>query len=1792
MGGVSLQAQAQAQTPSDTGAVTQLLGKAHALEVRGRIDMAKQTWQQVLIADPNNTEALAGLARAAKLEGHDQEAQEYLDRLRAINPNDPAIQRVQEMTRQQDTNVQLVQAGKLAQAGQYARAMVLLRQVYGDTPPPGDAAIGYYQTEAATEDGRPHAIAGLRSLVDKYPQDSRYQIALGKILTYNPRTRAEGRKLLEKHPADPDAQEALRQSLVWDAQNPATSADIRAYLQHHRDTQLASALAHVQSEQAAGRKRGPALTPEERAAQAAYAARSSEVQAAYNALNAHHIDDAETRFKAVLTKNPQDSQVLAGMGYVRMNQSNFGGAISYLEQSQQSGSHDPAVEKALRDSRFYYTMQQATTALNENDLVTAQNQFQAALTMRHDDAQALLGLGGTLLKAQQPEPAMQVFLTYVKVKPSDKAAWRGLFMAEYGAGRYPQALATDKRVPSAIHAQLMRDPDYLRTLASTYLALGRDADAQRVLRSALDLPFPEGGAGVKADMQLQFAALLSTAGHHEQAIGLYRQVLASDSTNSNAWIGLIQNLHQIGRDQDAYETLRAMNPDSYNKAMQEAGFETTVAAIYETAGQDEMARDILVKFLAQQQSQGSKPFVPAQIQLAGIYMRHDDEAQAYPLYQQILQQNPQSLDAWRGLLGALHSTGHDQEALAELQQMPPEIRRQLEADPAYLTTVGSIYAGLGQPQEAGMFLARARQHYVAQHVTPPADIDIQTGWLLYNSHNDAGLYQQLLYLGSRPDLTDGQRRTVQTIWANFAVRRADAAQQAGNPRRALAILNAAAKSFPNNPAVIKALATGYASNGLSKQAVAIYKAQDLQTASADDYRAAIGAALSANDLTDAETWLRFALHQYPRDPQLLTMAAKFEEARGDPNRAAEYYRASLAVLPPPDPGAELSSALSAPAPIKPAPRVIVNPEDQSLTTLLAPGADRPAWTGGTGMGMQMQPVETRPYLPSYGASSGMAPVMVGGAMQRNSMQIGPMQTGSMSGNSMPSSGAMSGMSGSGQYGAGQMMTPGTSDPATTSYPAAANGLTPYPLMPDPGVTPPKSSTPANTKLKDYVPPQASLVPPADEAGTLHLHPDAAMERVYGPYVSYVPHAGAGMEAPTAPKILRADLASAAVPQAGWQTVAGWSADNTSVRLTTAAFHQAAQEPQPTYGAQTAQTLLDGTPIVPYASTAKPPHNRSPNASARARAEERAARVRAGEIRANQIRTNQDTAPSQTYTGVSHPPQENIDATLSVAQYNPAAQQGSTVQAAQAPGESSSQTGDCTQGCTYGQQYPQPRTTTTRVAPNHRRARTSQRSETTEPTPAPQQTISYPGVAAPVENLGYPAVGQPYPLGTAPTDQQLIQQNVPPLRGYFDPRVDETAPLTERQQAELNLATIEGAYSNWLGGSVIGRYRSGTPGIDRLTALEIPFEASLVVNKAFRLTVVPKAVFLNSGQLDTQGGTLSATTPLLGSFYGTAVNNPAQQFASGVGGEVQLTTSTFAVAVGVTPYEFLVTNVIGRGQWRPGGGHFTLFGGRDPVKETQLSYAGLRDPGTATTTYGGNVWGGVVQTGGGVRFDSGNEKAGLYVIGEGFDLTGYHVLDNRRYDGTMGAYFLVKSWPQYGTLNIGGTLFGEHFDHNERAETYGLGGYFSPEAYFLAAVPVTFNGHYGSDVHYTINGAVGLQTFQEDDDEYFPLDTGLQQGLNAACTAAASSQGTLINRSCGVQPLNSNTGLNFSIDSEVSYRVNDHWYVGGFISANNTNNYDTVSGGFFARYLFKPQYSTAAYPTGLFPVEGFRPLRVP
>src|SRR5437879_10937276 len=84
-------------TAQNQSGVEVLLGKARSLESRGRMDLAAQNWKQVLLVNPNQTEALAGLARFAKQNGEADEERSYLDRLRKVNPKDPEIAAIEKM---------------------------------------------------------------------------------------------------------------------------------------------------------------------------------------------------------------------------------------------------------------------------------------------------------------------------------------------------------------------------------------------------------------------------------------------------------------------------------------------------------------------------------------------------------------------------------------------------------------------------------------------------------------------------------------------------------------------------------------------------------------------------------------------------------------------------------------------------------------------------------------------------------------------------------------------------------------------------------------------------------------------------------------------------------------------------------------------------------------------------------------------------------------------------------------------------------------------------------------------------------------------------------------------------------------------------------------------------------------------------------------------------------------------------------------------------------------------------------------------------------------------------------------------------------------------------------------------------------------------------------------------------------------------------------------------------------------------------------------------------------------
>jgi len=382
------------------------------------------------------------------------------------------------------------------------------------------------------------------------------------------------------------------------------------------------------------------------------------------------------------------------------------------------------------------------------------------------------------------------------------------------------------------------------------------------------------------------------------------------------------------------------------------------------------------------------------------------------------------------------------------------------------------------------------------------------------------------------------------------------------------------------------------------------------------------------------------------------------------------------------------------------------------------------------------------------------------------------------------------------------------------------------------------------------------------------------------------------------------------------------------------------------------------------------------------------------------------------------------------------------------------------------------------------------------------------------------------------------------------------------QSEIDAMSAQFSPYVGLGGFVSGR--SGQSGFDHLIDLESDVEASTTLGNEVRLTAIARPVVLDAGAPASNATLQLGTLPLKSSF--TALG------ASGLGGEVQVATQNFDARLGVTPQGFLVSNFLGGIDFRPAGGPVQISLTRDPVRDTLLSYAGIRDPGT------NQVWGGVIANGASGTASWNMVDSGLYAqLGYQY-ITGDQVETNHKIDGTTGAYWRVLTRP-YGTLTVGMNFSAMHYDENLRYFTLGQGGYFSPQSYFLFNVPLHWTGTYHNRFEYSVDASFGSQHFSEDSTPYYPLEVGAQTSSAAVRTASTRETDlhiwnppatpTPIVPAMPYYPGQTVTSVNYSLTLKGGYRLTQNWFLDGFVDLNNALDYSSRTLGICARYQLRP-----------------------
>lgn len=465
-------------------------------------------------------------------------------------------------------------------------------------------------------------------------------------------------------------------------------------------------------------------------------------------------------------------------------------------------------------------------------------------------------------------------------------------------------------------------------------------------------------------------------------------------------------------------------------------------------------------------------------------------------------------------------------------------------------------------------------------------------------------------------------------------------------------------------------------------------------------------------------------------------------------------------------------------------------------------------------------------------------------------------------------------------------------------------------------------------------------------------------------------------------------------------------------------------------------------------------------------------------------------------------------------------------------------------------------------------------------PAPTQV-------AELEPLPPPPIAGYQSVAAAPAGAEALQPlPPPPIAGYQPPLTSGFAPVPRNSlelDIERSMAAISAESGPILQGGFAFRARSGEDGLSSLTDISIPIEGifSPFYTGTARLQAIPEHLDAGTPAVTSllRFGR-EAQLALNPGFSAASLTQPGDQTANGVSLNAGYAYRLFAGEIGTTPLGFPVENIVGRIalMW-PGPATLTtayptvpppptganprpiqvkVEGIRQPVTDSLLSFAGTRDP------ISGQIWGGVMKTGGDALVSYDDGFFGMYGGGGASSLEGKSVASNSELEGLIGAY--VRPYRTANTaFKVGLNLSYMGFDKNLRYFTFGQGGYFSPQNYVNIAVPVEYDGKQGR-LSWLAGAALGVQSFHETRSPYFPTDPGLQSAL----------QGAFGNQA--VYPGRNVTGPSFFVNGQIEYQLDNGFSIGGLASVDNAQDYTEGIAKVYLRKSFGALPATARFPS--------------
>lgn len=558
-----------------------LLERAQWWEARDRLDLAQEALDKLFDIDPKNP---AGLAVQAQLEikrKQPKEAQATLAELRRVQPDHPAIRRIEALLRTggedkdelrharalvKEAAMLREQGGRLWTQGKEAesnarrkqaatrseQAADIFRKLYPDGPPSGDLTLEYWQIVAETPNGRERAREGIARLVSINPNNLRYRLALAKHETSRLPLKQQALQIIidmsKLSAYSKQARHAWHSAMLLLDDTPSSLPLLRNYLEAEPDD---SAVREKQNliVRAQERERKLLTDPDYRAKLDGLAL-----------LQKGEVDAAEPLLQQALRARPKDGELVGGMGMLRLRQGRHAEAREHFAAAARlDGAADNKWGGLVKVAQFWQLMREARDARQSGDFAQAETSLNAALQLQANDPDALVALAEVQVERKQFAAAEINYWRALAADAANSDALEGLVLLYHRQGKAREAQQTIALMPpkkrDALGAKLNRtEVAALQEEADLLRAEGREDEAIARLEHAIQLD--------ASDPWLRYTLAKLYARHNrpEQGQELFDDLLAKHPDNAEALYALALYQSGIGKNELAFATLTRIPP--------------------------------------------------------------------------------------------------------------------------------------------------------------------------------------------------------------------------------------------------------------------------------------------------------------------------------------------------------------------------------------------------------------------------------------------------------------------------------------------------------------------------------------------------------------------------------------------------------------------------------------------------------------------------------------------------------------------------------------------------------------------------------------------------------------------------------------------------------------------------------------------------------------------------------------------------------------------------------------------------------------------------------------------------------------------------------------------------------------------------------------------------------------------------------------------------------------------------------------------------------------------------------